>query len=67
VPRDILSLLKSDLSGPSDARRAFLPAVVLLEVLALLLLAMGDEALERDWALALLAAEPFLVGSLAGG
>jgi hypothetical protein len=45
-----------------------LPAVVLLEVLAVLPppLALGEEALERDWALAL-AAEPFLTGSFAGG
>lgn len=50
LPSDILNLLRSDRSGPSDARRAFLPAVVLLDVLAVLPppLALGDEAFERD-------------------
>lgn len=50
LPSDILNLLKSDRSGPSDALRAFLPAVVLLEVLAVLPppLALGEEGLERD-------------------
>ena len=64
-PKDMLSLLRSERSGPSEALRAFLPAVVVDDVLAVLPLAMGDEAFERE---ALdLAFEPFLVGSFAGG
>jgi hypothetical protein len=65
----MLSPLRSDRSGPSEALLAFLPAVAAEELLVAVLppLALGDEAFDRDACCALLAREPFRVGSFAGG
>jgi hypothetical protein len=73
LPKDILSPFASKRSGPSDALLAFLPVAVAVAELAevlpapVLVLALGEDALDREACWALLASDPLRIGSFAGG